>query len=44
MIDHTREVSINLRNILLLKDNENALELKNRMIISGICTIQILKN
>jgi len=31
MIDHTREVSINLRNILLLKDSENTLELKNRI-------------
>ena len=31
MIDHTREVSINLRNILLLKDSEKTLELKNRI-------------
>jgi len=31
MIDQTREVSINLRNILLLKDSENTLELKNKI-------------
>lgn len=31
MIEHTREVSINLRNILLLKDTEKTLELKNRI-------------
>jgi methyl-accepting chemotaxis protein len=31
MIDHTREASINLRNILLLKDSEKTLELKNRI-------------
>lgn len=31
MIDHTREVSINLRNILLLKDSGKTLELKNRI-------------
>jgi len=31
MIDHTREVSINLRNILLLKESEKTLELKNKI-------------
>jgi methyl-accepting chemotaxis protein len=31
MIERTREVSINLRNILLLKENEKTLELKNRI-------------
>jgi methyl-accepting chemotaxis protein len=31
MIDHTREASINLRNILLLKDSKKMLELKNRI-------------
>jgi methyl-accepting chemotaxis protein len=31
MISHTREVSINLRNILLLKDSEKTLELKARI-------------
>ena len=31
MIDHVREVSINLRNILLLKDSGKTLELKNRI-------------
>jgi methyl-accepting chemotaxis protein len=31
MIDHTREVSINLRSILLLKVSEKTLELKNRI-------------
>ena len=31
MIDQTREVSINLRNIFLLKDSEMTLELKNRI-------------
>jgi len=31
MIDLTREVSINLRNIFLLKDSEKTLELKNRI-------------
>ncbi len=31
MINHTREVSINLRNMLLLNDSEKTLELKNRI-------------
>ena len=31
MIDYTREVSISLRNILLLKDSGKTLELKNRI-------------
>ena len=31
MIDHTREVSIALRNILLLKESEKTLELKNKI-------------
>ncbi len=31
MIDHTREVSINLRNILLIKENAKTLQLKNRI-------------
>jgi methyl-accepting chemotaxis protein len=31
MIEHTREVSINLRNILLLKEAAKTLELKNRI-------------
>ncbi len=31
MIDHTREASINLRNILLLKDSGKTLELKNKI-------------
>lgn len=31
MIDHTREVSISLRNILLLKESKTTLELKNRI-------------
>jgi methyl-accepting chemotaxis protein len=31
MIERTREVSINLRNILLLKESEKTLELKNRI-------------
>jgi methyl-accepting chemotaxis protein len=31
MIDHTREVSIALRNVLLLKDNKTTLKLRNRI-------------
>lgn len=31
MIDHTREVSINLRDILLFKESEKTLELKNKI-------------